>query len=156
MGLQRLTRLEGQRRQREVWRNGTDQVIDLVTLAVPAGPSRVASIRLDSPDFGFWTFLLGATVEPTADCNGDGISDFSQVATGELLDNDGDLLPDECECARFDLNDSGAVDGGDLSVLLGFWGPTGTVLPRADIDRDGMVNGYDLAQLLANWGSCSP
>jgi hypothetical protein len=147
---------------REVWRNGTDQVIDLVTLAVPAGPSRVASIRLDSPDFGFWTFLLGATVEPTADCNGDGVSDFAQVTTGVLLDNDGDLLPDECECLNNpslpaccvgDIYRNGIVDGADLGILLSEWGPVNPST-NSDLDGNGDVNGADLGLLLANWGAC--
>lgn len=64
-----------------------------------------------------------------------------------------DVLVTEIRC-HADLNQDGRVDGSDISALLGFWGPTGTVLPTADINQDGTVNGGDLAQLLAAWGPC--
>lgn len=64
-----------------------------------------------------------------------------------------DVSVTEIRC-QADLNQDGRVDGADISALLGFWGPTGTVLPTADINQDGTVNGADLAQLLAAWGAC--
>jgi hypothetical protein len=58
-----------------------------------------------------------------------------------------------------DLNDSGAVDGYDLALLLGGWTGASAVdpcdpPPDADLDRDCAVNGYDLALLLGDWGRC--
>lgn len=47
-----------------------------------------------------------------------------------------------------DINGDGAVNGLDLTALLGAWG-TGTA--SADIDRDGTVGGADLTALLAAW-----
>jgi hypothetical protein len=47
-----------------------------------------------------------------------------------------------------DINSDGAVNGLDLTVLLGAWG---TSTPLADIDDNGTVDGLDLAQLLAAW-----
>jgi hypothetical protein len=47
-----------------------------------------------------------------------------------------------------DINEDGAVDGLDLSILLGAWG---TDDPAADIVVDGLVDGGDLAALLGNW-----
>jgi len=47
-----------------------------------------------------------------------------------------------------DINDDGAVNGLDLTVLLGAWG---TSTPLADLDDSGLVDGLDLAQLLAAW-----
>lgn len=47
-----------------------------------------------------------------------------------------------------DINRDGAVNGLDLTVLLGAWG-TGTA--SADIDGNGIVDGLDLSQLLAAW-----
>jgi hypothetical protein len=47
-----------------------------------------------------------------------------------------------------DINGDGAVNGLDLTVLLGAWG---TSTPLADIDGSGLVDGLDLAQLLAAW-----
>lgn len=50
-----------------------------------------------------------------------------------------------------DLNGDGAVNASDLALLLGAWGPCGTVCP-ADLNGDGLVNASDLALLLGNWG----
>ncbi len=47
-----------------------------------------------------------------------------------------------------DLNGDGAVNAGDLSLLLGAWGSAGGV---ADIDGDGIVGAGDLALLLSAW-----
>jgi len=45
----------------------------------------------------------------------------------------------------------GIVDGADLAVLLGAWGPCDGCCP-ADLDLDGTVDGWDLALLIASWG----
>ena len=51
---------------------------------------------------------------------------------------------------RYDLTGDGWVDGLDLGVLLGAWGPgTGP----ADFNRDGAINGDDLGALLGHWGN---
>jgi len=48
-----------------------------------------------------------------------------------------------------DLNGDGVVNGADLALVLGQWGPSkGTC---ADLNSDGVVNGADLAILLGNW-----
>ena len=47
-----------------------------------------------------------------------------------------------------DLNGDGAVDGGDLGVLLAAWNT-----PHGDIDGDAMTNGVDLGLLLSHWGT---
>ncbi|MBL9121788.1 MAG: hypothetical protein JNL80_17925 [Phycisphaerae bacterium] len=49
-----------------------------------------------------------------------------------------------------DLNGSGAVDAGDLAILLGEWGGAGS----ADFNSNGVVEGGDLAVLLGAWGPC--
>jgi hypothetical protein len=47
-----------------------------------------------------------------------------------------------------DLNRDGVVNGDDLGILLGAWGPgTGP----ADLNLDGSVDGNDLGILLGNW-----
>jgi hypothetical protein len=48
-----------------------------------------------------------------------------------------------------DLDGNGLIDGGDLAMLLGAWGPCGGC--EADLDGNGVVNGADLAELLALW-----
>jgi len=48
------------------------------------------------------------------------------------------------------------VNGGDLGVMLAYWGPT-TSSPasqRCDLDGDGIVDGQDLGILLSGWGRC--
>jgi len=59
------------------------------------------------------------------------------------------------EVCRADLTQDGAVDGADISVILGFWGLTPGPFPEADITRDGVVDGADLAELLGRWGPCT-
>jgi hypothetical protein len=51
-----------------------------------------------------------------------------------------------------DLDGSGAVNGFDLALLLGSWGPCAGCL--ADLDDNNIVNGFDLALLLGSWGPC--
>jgi hypothetical protein len=52
-----------------------------------------------------------------------------------------------------DLNDDGVVDGADLGVLLGQWGPAPG--GSSDFNGDGMVDGADLGVLLGAWGTCA-
>jgi len=49
-----------------------------------------------------------------------------------------------------DLNGDGAVDGTDLAIVLGSWGPCDTDC-IADLNCDDAVDGTDLAQLLGAW-----
>lgn len=51
-----------------------------------------------------------------------------------------------------DLDLDGDVDGVDLAILLGTWGPCVGACCTADLDGSGMVNGIDLALLLGGWG----
>lgn len=55
-------------------------------------------------------------------------------------------------CAA-DLNGDGQVDGADLAILLGDWGPAKS--SPADFNDDQQVNGADLAILLGEWGPCN-
>ncbi len=57
------------------------------------------------------------------DCNGNGVDDCDDIEAG-LEDSDNDGLLDSCERAVGDVNLDGAVDGADLGILLGSWGPT--------------------------------
>jgi formylglycine-generating enzyme required for sulfatase activity len=55
-----------------------------------------------------------------------------------------------------DIYEDEMVNGGDLGVMLAYWGPT-TSSPasqRCDLDDDGMVDGQDLGILLSAWGRC--
>jgi type 1 fimbria pilin len=46
-----------------------------------------------------------------------------------------------------DIDRSGAVDGGDLAILLSDWAGSGA----GDINFDGTVDGIDLALLISHW-----
>ncbi len=50
-----------------------------------------------------------------------------------------------------DLNDDCTIDGADLAILLGSWGPCPRGACEADLDADGTVNAADLAILLGQW-----
>ena len=62
--------------------------------------------------------------------------------------------PGSCDA---DIDNSGTIDGADLSIVLSAWGPcaAGAKCP-SDLTGDGLVDGADLATLLANWGACEP
>jgi hypothetical protein len=60
-----------------------------------------------------------------------------------------DALSDVAPAELFaDLNGDGHVDGFDLALLLGAWGPG---IGAADLNDDGQVNGLDLALLFGAW-----
>jgi hypothetical protein len=115
-----------------------------------AGAGAIGSPYTDLGGNGF------SCATPT-DCDSDGLPDAFAIVLGRVADVDGNGIPDICEgptCHDIDLNLNGIVDGGDLGVLLAFWGTVSPAFPRADINRDGLVNGADLGILLAFWGPC--
>jgi hypothetical protein len=91
-------------------------------------------------------------IEWTADCNADGIVDNGQILAGQLADIDNDGVPDVCDCP-FDVVRDDVINGIDLGVLLGQWGPTNQ-FTLADFNNDGAVDGSDLGALLSAWGPC--
>lgn len=60
----------------------------------------------------------------------------------------------EARC-HADLDGDGAVDGVDLVLLLGVWGPCDRILCPPDLDGDGAVAMGDLVSLLGAWGTCA-
>jgi hypothetical protein len=138
---------------REVWRNASNQVLDLVTIDL-ANPGLIAnSLRIESPDAGFYAFVFGLTAEYREDCDGDGIVDLSEILDNPKLDRDGDFRIDSCFCPA-DIDENALVDGVDLAIVLSRWGTLPTDYPRADTNGDGTVDGSDLATLLSGWGAC--
>ena len=98
-----------------------------------------------------------SVVEWESDCNADGIVDYGQILSGQLIDADANGIPDICEIdpCPGDISGNGAVDGVDLSVLLGVWGTDGSGGEfDADVTNDGIVNGADLTIILGGWGPC--
>ena len=76
------------------------------------------------------------------------------AADGSLLVTGTDVLHRywSAPCANADLDCDGAVNGRDLGILLGAWGPCAGSPCAGDINRDGTVNGSDLGVLLGAWG----
>ena len=85
------------------------------------------------------------------DCNDNKIPDACDIAGGQSIDDDGNGVPDECECSA-DFDGDGDVDAADLADLLAAWGPN-TCHP-ADINGDHQVDSFDLGLLLSAWGPC--
>jgi hypothetical protein len=88
------------------------------------------------------------------DCNGNGVNDGCDIASGFSADADQDGVPDECRPSA-DLDGDGMVNGADLGMLLGAWGPCPSALKApcaADLEGNGIVDGADLAALLGAWG----
>ncbi|MFO0874276.1 MAG: M12 family metallo-peptidase [Phycisphaerales bacterium] len=86
------------------------------------------------------------------DCNMNFTPDACDIASGRSADINLNGVPDECEGPVFpfgDLNHDGHVDGADLGLLLGAWGPCAAC--EADLDHDGDVDGADLGLLLGAW-----
>jgi hypothetical protein len=90
-----------------------------------------------------------------ADCDSDGTTDACEIASG-APDINHNNIPDTCECIG-DIYVDGIIDGGDLGVLLAYWGPTTSAATSiaCDLNVDGVVSGSDLGILLAYWGPCS-
>ena len=84
----------------------------------------------------------------------------SQTPAGQSGGANGAVV-DDVRVTRFDppcpgdISGNGAIDGVDITVLLGVWGTDGTGGEfDADITNDGIVNGADLTVVLGGWGAC--
>ncbi len=97
-----------------------------------------------------------ALYEWEADCNADGIVDYGQILSGQLIDANANGIPDSCEIGPCpgDISGNHSVDGVDLAALLGTWGTNGQGEFDCDIDNDGIVGGPDLTIILGGWGPC--
>ena len=56
-------------------------------------------------------------------------------------------------CSKADFNGDGVVNGGDLGLIIGAWGPCENC-PQ-DLDQNGVVNSADLGLFLSLWGPCA-
>ena len=79
---------------------------------------------------------------------------IDQIAGDPYTDLGGNTINDEpqCGCLPGDTDCNLVVDGSDLSVVLGNWGPCTSANCVADLDGNGTVDGADLSILLGNWG----
>ena len=74
---------------------------------------------------------------------------------GTWTDGGGNTFEEECSNTCIgDLTGDGEVDGGDLGILLAYWGSCGKGACPADYNGDGEVDGADLGLALGGWGSC--
>jgi hypothetical protein len=84
-----------------------------------------------------------------ADCNFNGVLDICDIADGTSADDDGDGIPDECDCWG-DLDGDGIIGLADLAVLLAHYDvASGMTYADGDLDGDGDVDLADLATLLS-------
>lgn len=79
---------------------------------------------------------------------------YSWFAGAEFYVDLASVEPFSCQGPPGDLDLNGIVDGADLAIMLGQWGPCPGC--SGDLDGNGHVNGADLASLLGNWGECNP
>ena len=129
----------------------------------PNGATVGEVVWIDS-DSGGWNdhaqanSIQGSIIEYSADCNSDGIVDYGQILSGQLIDANGDGIPDICEVGPCpgDISGNHSVDGVDLAALLGKWGTNGQGEFNCDVDHDGIVGGADLTIILGGWGPCPP
>jgi hypothetical protein len=71
----------------------------------------------------------------------------------ELFGVVGPNVPPPPSCPA-DLNQDRVVNGADLGLMLGAWGPCPSTPCAADLNLDGVVNGADLGLMLGAWGPC--
>lgn len=89
-----------------------------------------------------------------SDCQPNGTLDICDIENGDSQDDNGNGIPDECECSG-DIDGDGATDQRDLGILLALWGccEGDPCYDRdADLDGDGCIGQGDLGILLADWG----
>ena len=112
----------------------------------------VAILQQHTLDWRFSTLNRGNMNNALfSDCNCNGIPDADDIAGGGSDDNNGNGVPDECECL-WDIDGNGNVGSADLLGLLVAWGPNKG--HPADFNGDGTVGSADLLALLVNWGPC--
>jgi hypothetical protein len=100
-----------------------------------------------------------------ADCNGNGILDSDDIASGRSSDTNGNGVPDECDppggcegdpACDSDTNGDCIIDNDDLQAMLNAWASmTGdpNYDPSVDYNGDGQVENADLQELLNDWAN---
>ena len=112
------------------------------------------SILLGAGDGSFapqQTFPTGSEPLSVAMGDLDGDGDLDLAVANSFSDNVSILLNQStAPAAGPDLNGDGAVNGGDISVILNSFGAVGeSLLP--DLNNDGVVNGGDISVVLNAW-----
>ncbi|MEC8115612.1 MAG: hypothetical protein VX104_07205 [Planctomycetota bacterium] len=92
-----------------------------------------------------------SVIEFEADCNNDGLVDFGQIITGELVDNDDNAVPDCCEsdvscgpdCDQDGISDEDEIADGSASDFNSNGVPDNC---EADCDADGIADFIEIDQ----------
>ena len=141
---------------------------NVATLPGGAATSLSSSLSMVSSTFcgnqpgnilGVWNDLGGNLFDDSiegcvVDCNANGFPDFIDIAFDTSLDENGNGVPDECDC--LDTNGDSLVDVTDVLNVIDSWGDC---VPDADcpadVDDDGLVNVNDILLVISSWGDCS-
>lgn len=100
-----------------------------------------------SPDLEFEGEPLGVTGDGCPPDAADNVRSLNNAAA-TVANFRPTVVPPPCPA---DLDASGAVDFGDILVVLGQWGNAGG---PADLDGSGVVDFGDLLVVLGRWGAC--
>ncbi len=97
---------------------------------------------------------------PGLDCNGNGVADSIDIATGASQDANVNGVPDECEvppACPGDVDGDGSVGLSDIAGVITCWGQP-VVGPCANADQDGdmQVGLSDIAVVSNNWAVTCP
>lgn len=97
---------------------------------------------------------------PALDCNGNGVADSIDIATGTSQDTDMNGVPDECEmppACPGDVDGDGFVGLSDIAGVITCWGqPAAGPCASADQDGDMQVGLSDIAVVSNNWAVTCP
>ena len=138
-------------------KDGRVLIAQLTTIdgSLPTGLMNVFGMNPDGSD---WIAAGVTWPEPDlVDCNGNGVQDAYDLATGSSLDCDGSGIPDECEFTDLlDCNDNGIADicdiaDGTSADTNGDWIPDECAC-YGDATRDGLVNVDDIIKVVLSWG----
>ncbi|MCG3126663.1 MAG: hypothetical protein CHACPFDD_01514 [Phycisphaerae bacterium] len=139
------------------WLNHSFRVADLIA------PTAQVKLRFIAEDAATGSLIEAAVddLEITQtgctavldDCNGNGIVDSDDIASGRSADVNGNDVPDECEpppCVPCDANCDGSINGFDVDPFVDLL--TGGGVPcspcAGDTNADGSVNGFDIDGLV--------
>lgn len=104
------------------------------------------------------TLVLSANV-PAADCNGNGVADVTDIATGTSQDLNMNGVPDECEvppACPGDADGDGSVGLSDIAMVIINWFTQGSPGTLGDLDSDGDRDLEDISVVSVNWATICP
>ncbi len=88
-----------------------------ITRSVTAGTTYIVRVSGWSGASGNYSLTIDGPA-CYLDCNGNGVPDDQDIASGTSNDDNGNSVPDECEKLTGDINCDGAVDFGDINPFV--------------------------------------